>query len=112
LSLAIDKILLENPINKMNPREKEKLVKLYIKRAQCYMQMAEKYGKISYANLCADDCSFIANENNLDKRLIMLELGVLHQRSGEFIKRHQESERVRENRRQRQGQVLKTTQKN
>ena len=68
--------------------------------------MADRYGKLRYANLCSDDCNFIINEKNLDKSLVMLELNDLHKRSRDFIQRHVESERSQQdNRRQRQSQV-------
>lgn len=70
LSLAIDKIILQNPLNKMEKINRIKLAKLYVSRAQCYLQMAYKWDKMRYANLASDDCMFLLNDKNLEKDLI------------------------------------------
>ena len=44
-----------------------KLIKFYIRRAQCYMKMAERFGKIRYARSASEDCSFI-RDNKLFER--------------------------------------------
>ena len=48
---------------------KLKLINLYIKRAQCYMKMAERFGKIRYAKLSIEDCSFLRENKELEKEL-------------------------------------------
>ncbi len=59
-SLAIDNILLKyKKIEEMEKLIRVKLIKLFIRRAQCYMKMAERFGKTRYAKLANEDCSFL-----------------------------------------------------
>ena len=81
----------------MSSKDKKNLAKLYVKRAQCYMQMAEKFKKLRYANMSTDDLNFILNETNLSKvkELFMSDLSLLHKKIEEFLNRQRENKRDR-----------------
>ena len=78
-----------------------KLLKFYARRAQCYMLMAESFGKIRYAKLASDDCNFIGNniileklikDNLMDSKILTNTIREMSIKASEFIASKEEME--------------------
>ena len=78
-----------------------KLLKLYARRAQCFMLMAESFGKIRYAKSASDDCNFIGNNRIfervikdvlLDGKLLSNTFHEISMKASEFITKKEEIE--------------------
>lgn len=92
LSLTIDKLFrIESSIGKMTLNVQVKLAKVYTKRAQCYIKMAERFNKLRYANLCSDDILFLTKNSifkealDLNNNELQTTLDQMSNKSKEFI---------------------------
>jgi hypothetical protein len=101
LSLAIDTLANNERTENMEKPIQIKLLKFYVRRTQCYMKMAESFGKIRYARSALQDCHFIGNNRTfesiikdvtLDRESLFDILRQIQMKANEFIATKEEIE--------------------
>jgi DNA-nicking Smr family endonuclease len=58
-SFAIDKLMIETPISRMDDAEKRRLIKFYAKRAECNLELAKANHSEEFILKVLEDCSFV-----------------------------------------------------
>jgi hypothetical protein len=65
LCLAIERLFENRQLSQMKHVEKSRLVKLYVKRAECNLELARLHRSERNANLALEDCALLINTENL-----------------------------------------------
>ncbi|CAF0869016.1 unnamed protein product [Brachionus calyciflorus] len=67
ITLAIDKMHLEKYFSKMNRRDQVELMELFLKRVQCYLEIANSRIASRYNKMALDDCDFVLETGIFEK---------------------------------------------
>ena len=75
----------------MTKPQRVKLIRVYTRRAECYMRMAERFNKMRYANLAWEDSIFVFKNDILmaditaDQEDLGMPIKIVNMKSEEFI---------------------------